>query len=446
MTPPGLSADAGGGTIRTDERRAPTVRMPPRDPNPRPGSAPPMTSPPPSLQSRLPDFDADAAVAAASSVFRMLAGPPAASVGDGGSAVADASVWPGLGETAGSMLVISDAGPWVERLVPPGFTPPAAALLALAVGLACWLLGGRHLRPVLAIGGGLVAAGLAWWLIRGPDAGGSPRLGVDLAGPVLAAGLGGAAAACLLSRVLLAAWLAAVMAAIAPAAFIAWGSIAAAVPGPASAAASLNASSPAGTGASSRAGRIVIRGDAIAEGSSGQRLIDAVAALESRLTQAAVPSSGWLEAASEAGSAGLAAAGPQLGGTGPGIAGGLGLTAATQGAVQRIEARGRSLLARMPATRNPGDRRLLPWLALAGAAGGVLLALVRRQVAARVATAGVGAALVLLGGLHLPRGLVAGGWIGPDRPDLTLTAWILLSALGIAVQWSYRPRTADIGR
>ncbi len=413
--------------------------MPPRDPNPAPAT--PMTPSPASLQSRLPDLDPDAAIRAASSMLRLVSGPAADSAAGGADNLAGpAAAMPG--DAAGTLITISDAGSWIERLVPPGFTPPAAALLALAVGLVCWLLGGRHLRGVLAVGGGLAAAALAWWILPGPAAGAQPEPpGMDVAGPVLAAGLGGAAAAFLLSRVLLAASLSLVMAAMAPTAFIAWGSIAAGLPGPASAAAS-EGSKPA-------TNRIVIRGDEISRESLGERLVAKVSALESRLVQSAAPQLGLLEASSGAGSPGPAAGpglGPGFGGIDPTVADGLGLTAATRRVVQRLEVRGRSLLARMPATRNPADRRLLPWLALAGAAGGVLVAVMRREIAARIATAGVGAALVLLGGLHLPRGLVAGGWIGPDRPDLTLTAWILLSALGIAVQWSYRPRTADIGR
>ncbi|MHC4809054.1 MAG: hypothetical protein ACYTEV_01650 [Planctomycetota bacterium] len=401
-----------------------------------------------SIQHRLPTLDAEAAA----STVRGLLGDAAGERGlEAATMPAEAIPAGAPGDVAGPTTVISDPGPWIEHLVPPGFTPAAAALLVLAVGLACWLLGGRHLRAVVAIGGGLLAAAAAWWLVRMPDAAAAapPADPLDMAGPVAVAALGGAAAAWLLNRVLLAAGLALVMAAMAPAALIAWGAIASAVPGPASAAASPEwsvgpggTSGPAGTAG---AGAIVIRSEDLVGSSVGRRVVDGISRFESRLLATATPG----PVPSHDGSPPPAMAnslGGMMNSLGLSADGGLGLAATAEGLVERVEARGRSLLARMPATRTPGDRRMLPWLALGGAALGVLLAVLRREVAARVATAGIGAALVLLGGLHLPRGLVSGGWIGPERPDLTLTAWILLSALGLAVQWSYRPRSADIGR
>jgi hypothetical protein len=341
---------------------------------------------------------------------------------------------------------------WAAGIVPPGISPSAAALLIFAIGLAIWLKGGRHLRVALAASGGVAAATLAWRLIP-PAAGG----GVEAWAPIALATVGGAAAAAAARRLVATVTLAGVFGLMAPATVIAWDGMAApllATP-PAATAEPLvpvarveSIARPAASDATDSGGivgppaagagplarpegrlsELLTFGRAVAD-DAGADVAREVAGLEERAAAAMV----------DRGLDRLRALAGEF-------------TALVSGELHaRFGSRpapdAASTIASAPAPAIAGDR--IPTLGALGVAGivaGLGLGLARSEFAARAATAAVGAALVILGGLHLPAGLVPGGWIGPTSPEPILVAWIAMSGLGTMLQWSYRAGAADIGR
>ncbi len=363
------------------------------------------------------------------------------------------------------------AGAWLPLLVPPGFTPPAAALLILAAGTTICLGGGRHLRLLLALAGGALAGLLAAGLVATAAPGANVLLPV--AGCTVAGGLVAAAAA----RLLATAVLALSLGIAAPATVAAWDAMAAPHLEPLPAAA--GADTVAAPAPSSLAGTAPARGSrsgavAGAGADSGPAPIRdpgpvaATAGLRSAMLGLAAPPA-HPESADEPrvaiGRAAALAGADRLARLALDVGANDRLAEAVADAGRRL----RSLAGRDEPVASPSamaDAPVAPHraasrgasppapprdptmllLAIGGIASGVGLGLTRAELAARAATASVGAILVILGGLHLPEGLVAGGWVGPSRPEPVLVAWIALAILGATLQWRYRPPLADIGR
>lgn len=380
---------------------------------------------------------------------------------------------------AGSPAVPGAAAPpaadsilgWAQTLVPAGFSPSAAALLIFAIGLAIWLKGGRHLRIALAVAGGVAAAVLAWRLV--PPA---PGGGVEAWAPIVLATVGGAAAAAAARRLVATATLAGVFGLMAPAMVIAWDGMAAPLLEAAPAATSERLVSHARPAEAAPAPPDRPEGTGPVASAMSLRLDQAAGPPEapppprSGIDPLARPE-GRLEGLATFGRAAAADA------RGAGLDERVAAAAVDQG-IDRLRGLVDGLTSRIAAeidTLMGGDRSTeavevdsaaglqirdadapsatarerIPTLGALGVAGmvaGLGLGLARSEFAARAATAAVGAALVILGGLHLPAGLVPGGWIGPTALEPVLVAWIAMSGLGTMLQWSYRAPAADIGR
>jgi len=92
----------------------------------------------------------------------------------------------------------------------------------------------------------------------------------------------------------------------------------------------------------------------------------------------------------------------------------------------------------------PGVRRSIVLSAACGAIFGLLLGLSLPAIGAAVATAAAGAALALFSAWALVSGLGLGEgpWI-PGSTGAWIITWGALTAAGMAIQWTFRPRTAD---
>jgi hypothetical protein len=310
-----------------------------------------------------------------------------------------------------------------------------SALLLLVLGLVLWAAGRRALQPALAALGGAIGFA-AGWMVAGQTDGllGAPPWLVGLAGALLLACIGAIA-----FRFAVAGALAIVLALVAPAVVLtvhlvrtegAWA---------------------AGAGASD--------GGAAAGVAADDEGADPAAAIEEsiraqfdrlareRLDEAWDKASAWLrERAPIAGDGGASAPDASAGFTLPDE----GRDVAADGA--REEPAGAESFA-LPEVAAPAwwddtppdVRRVVILASMCGLLAGALLGTLAHAASAVVVTAFGGAALWIGSARFLLTAALpsAGAGVWPASASGNLVMWLVVSILGIAIQWTFRPRPAD---